>query len=155
MKDQSDNPSHHERTLLPRRYISLPVIGSKFQDHSDNERENPLPQIFQIFFNKHNLTDRVVHSMVFVTPAVKHWLGQATVQYQVRGIDPRTHCTISGHYHSTYSHKQYIHTCIQHTRTDEFLNECVCAWVRTRASAYYHCDLMTAFSIINCILLTI
>ena len=24
MKDQSDNPSHHERTLLPRSYISLP-----------------------------------------------------------------------------------------------------------------------------------
>ena len=24
MKDRSDNPSHHERTLLPRSYISLP-----------------------------------------------------------------------------------------------------------------------------------
>ena len=24
MKDQSDDPSHHERTLLPRSYISLP-----------------------------------------------------------------------------------------------------------------------------------
>ena len=23
MKDRSDDPSHHERTLLPRRYISL------------------------------------------------------------------------------------------------------------------------------------
>ena len=28
MKDQSDDPSHHERTLLPWSYISLPcVIG--------------------------------------------------------------------------------------------------------------------------------
>ena len=26
MKDRSDNPSHHERTLLPRSYISLPNI---------------------------------------------------------------------------------------------------------------------------------
>ena len=27
MKDRSDDPSHHERTLLPRSYISLPVEG--------------------------------------------------------------------------------------------------------------------------------
>ena len=26
MKDRSDDPSHHERTLLPRSYISLPHI---------------------------------------------------------------------------------------------------------------------------------
>ena len=26
MKDRSDDPSHHERTLLPRSYISLPVL---------------------------------------------------------------------------------------------------------------------------------
>ena len=26
MKDRSDDPSHHERTLLPRSYISLPVF---------------------------------------------------------------------------------------------------------------------------------
>ena len=26
MKDRSDDPSHHERTLLPRSYISLPNI---------------------------------------------------------------------------------------------------------------------------------
>ena len=27
MKDRSDDPSHHERTLLPRSYISLPDCG--------------------------------------------------------------------------------------------------------------------------------
>ena len=27
MKDRSDNPAHHERTLLPRSYISLPFPG--------------------------------------------------------------------------------------------------------------------------------
>ena len=26
MKDRSDDPLHHERTLLPRSYISLPVV---------------------------------------------------------------------------------------------------------------------------------
>ena len=27
MKDRSDDPSHHERTLLPRNYISLPALS--------------------------------------------------------------------------------------------------------------------------------
>ena len=26
MKDRSDDPSHHERTLLPRSYISIPDL---------------------------------------------------------------------------------------------------------------------------------
>ena len=29
MKDRSDDPSHHERTLLTRSYISLPRVGFK------------------------------------------------------------------------------------------------------------------------------
>ena len=32
MRDRSDVPSHHERTLLPRSYISLPR-----QDHANDE----------------------------------------------------------------------------------------------------------------------
>ena len=31
MKDRSDDPSHHERTLLPRSYISLPNIEKMHQ----------------------------------------------------------------------------------------------------------------------------
>ena len=32
MKDQSDNPSHHEQTLLPRSYISVPFrISTTFE----------------------------------------------------------------------------------------------------------------------------
>ena len=34
MKDRSDDPSHHERTLLPRSYISLPGIKNM---HAYNE----------------------------------------------------------------------------------------------------------------------
>ena len=30
LKDRSDDPSHHERTLLPRSYISLPKSLIKF-----------------------------------------------------------------------------------------------------------------------------
>ena len=29
MKDRSDDPSHHERTLLPRSYISLLVVDKE------------------------------------------------------------------------------------------------------------------------------
>ena len=32
MKDRSDDPSHHERTLLPRSYISLPFI-KRYSSH--------------------------------------------------------------------------------------------------------------------------
>ena len=28
MKDRSDDPSHHERTLLPQSYISLPSLSN-------------------------------------------------------------------------------------------------------------------------------
>ena len=31
MKDRSDDPSHHERTLLPRSYISLTVGGNYYR----------------------------------------------------------------------------------------------------------------------------
>ena len=37
MKDRSDDPSHHERTLLPRSYISLPRSISESSDYG-NER---------------------------------------------------------------------------------------------------------------------
>ena len=40
MKDRSNDPSHHERTLLPRSYISLPWHMVK--DHSDSKRGNLL-----------------------------------------------------------------------------------------------------------------
>ena len=33
MKDRSDDPSHNERTLLPRSYISLPLLNKTRQDN--------------------------------------------------------------------------------------------------------------------------
>ena len=59
------------------------------KDHSDSERENPLPPhglLFSIrsgqvrMFNVHGLfymhhpTDRITHTTAFVTPVVEHWL---------------------------------------------------------------------------------
>ena len=43
MKDRSDNPSHHERTLLPRSYISLQIVLTALLNIimiSDNWRRN-------------------------------------------------------------------------------------------------------------------
>ena len=37
-KDRSDEPSHHERTLLPRSYISLPSF-LKHQDQDSSVRD--------------------------------------------------------------------------------------------------------------------
>ena len=40
MKDRSDDPSHHERTLLSRSYISLPVFGDCFCQDLRNKKPN-------------------------------------------------------------------------------------------------------------------
>ena len=39
MKDRSDDPSHHERTLLPRSYSSLPV-----QTETSSLQRRPFPK---------------------------------------------------------------------------------------------------------------
>ena len=43
------------------------------KDHSDSERGNPLlPLHEQGFFYMHHPTDRIAHTMAFVTPVVQH-----------------------------------------------------------------------------------
>ena len=49
------------------------------KDHTDSERENPLPPhrllfYMQVFFYMHHPTDRKAHITAFVTPVVEHWL---------------------------------------------------------------------------------
>ena len=39
MKDRSDDPSHHERTLLPRSYISL-LNGDDDNDDGDDDNND-------------------------------------------------------------------------------------------------------------------
>ena len=46
------------------------------KDHSDSEKGNPLPPhrlLFPINI-KGSPTDRIAHTMAFVTPVVEHWL---------------------------------------------------------------------------------
>ena len=53
MKDRSDDPSHHERTLLPRSYISLP--GWIWKKVTASKRLNLccLWHFFKLFWNIH------------------------------------------------------------------------------------------------------
>ena len=54
-------------------------------DHSDNERGNPLPPLFPISCKGSFIcitpTDRITHTTAFVTPVVEHWLEREIVQW--------------------------------------------------------------------------
>ena len=82
MKDRSDDPSHHERTLLPRSYISLRLrlygVRHMVKDHSDSERGNPLPP--------HRLLFPISSTTVFVTPVVEHWLEREIDQWVLHEV---------------------------------------------------------------------
>ena len=43
MKDRSDDPSHHERTLLPRSYISLLSAHNRQNDRVYGRRKKDIP----------------------------------------------------------------------------------------------------------------
>ena len=47
------------------------------KNHSDNERGNPQ----QGFLYMHHPTDRIAHTMAFVTPVVEHWLEREIAQW--------------------------------------------------------------------------
>ena len=86
MKDRSDDPSHHERTLLPRSYISLRHM---VKDHSNSKRGNYLPPLHRLLFpitSKRSFicttpTERITHTTAFVTPVVEYWLEREIAQW--------------------------------------------------------------------------
>ena len=58
------------------------------KDHSDSEKENPLPPQRLLFpinskglFYMHHPTDRIAHTTVFVTPVAEHWLEREITQW--------------------------------------------------------------------------
>ena len=54
-------------------YLWLYGVRDMVKDHSDSERGNPLPPHGQQeFFYMHHPTDRITHTMGFVTPVEKH-----------------------------------------------------------------------------------
>ena len=66
-------------------YITSDII----KDHSDNKTGNPptpFPGLLfrlagKVGFYEHHPIDRIVHTMVFVTPVVEYWLQQETAQW--------------------------------------------------------------------------
>ena len=64
------------------------TYGYMVKDHSDSERGNPLPPHGQGFFNMHHSTDRITHTMAFVTPVMEHWLEREIAQWVRRPMAP-------------------------------------------------------------------
>ena len=118
MKDRSDDPSHHERTLLPRSYISLPyttntecVLWSELALTNKNERmfrDTPAEDKQQGFFYMHHPTDRI-------TPVVEHWLEREIAQW----VHPMKDRSDDPSHHDTWIHTyiRYIHTYIRYIHT--------------------------------------
>ena len=83
-------------------YLRLYGIKHMVKDHSDSDRGNPLPPYGQLFpinskgsFYMHHPTDRITHTMAFVTPVVEHWLEREIAQWvhpmKDRSDDPSHH----------------------------------------------------------------
>ena len=102
MKDRSDDPSHHEQTLLPRRYISLLCLprdlGRKEMFYVTTHTTHFIyGYMASDIWLRTNLIvrketrcrhidysfrlDRVAHTTAFVTPVVEHWLEQELAQW--------------------------------------------------------------------------
>ena len=68
-------------------YLWLYDIRHMVKDHSNSKRGNLLPPhslLFLIssnFFYMHHPTERIAHTMAFVTPVVEHWLEQEIAQW--------------------------------------------------------------------------
>ena len=79
-------------------YLRLYGIGHMVKDHSDSERGNLLPPHGLLFpisskgsFIMHHPIDRIVHTTVFVTPVVEHWLEWEIAQW-VNPMKDRSDC---------------------------------------------------------------
>ena len=73
-------------------YFRLYAMGHMVKDHSDSERGNPLPptrchhigysfQLSTRVLLHYHPTDRMTHTMTFVTPVVEHWLEREIAQW--------------------------------------------------------------------------
>ena len=61
MKDRSDDPSHHERTLLPRSYISLSAYWNHILVTIVKNNMNKLLLLKTLIFVGSNLQDLMKH----------------------------------------------------------------------------------------------
>ena len=66
------------------------------KDHSDSERENPLPPHRLLFpISSNHPTDKIIHTTAFVTLVMEHWLEREIAQWvqpmKDRSDDPSHH----------------------------------------------------------------
>ena len=69
-------------------YLRLYGVRHMVKDHSDSEKGNLLPPHRLLIpinskgsFYMHHPTDRIAHTMTFVTPVVEHWLEREIAQW--------------------------------------------------------------------------
>ena len=67
-------------------YLWLYGIRHMVKDHSDSKKGNPLPPHRLLFPISSKgtcicITDRITHTMVFVTPVIEHWLERKIAQW--------------------------------------------------------------------------
>ena len=81
------------------------------KDHSDREKENPLPPHRLLFpisskgsFYMHHPTDRIAYTTAFVTPVVDHWLEWEIAQW----VHPMNGSNDPSHHEGTLSPRSYI-----------------------------------------------
>ena len=83
-------------------YLWLYCVRHMVKDHSDSEKGNPVPPHRLLLlinskgsFYMHHPTDRIAHTMAFVTPVVEHWLERDIAQWdhpmKDRSDDPSHH----------------------------------------------------------------
>ena len=92
MKDRSDDPSHHERTLLPRSYISLLFISNRnlfdiptsttFKGKGKGRKEIIYLTTHSTHFIYGYMASGIWYrttQIAFVIPVVDHWLEREIV----------------------------------------------------------------------------
>ena len=80
-------------------YLRLYGVRNMVKDHFDSERGNLLGYSFRlavrVVLYMHHPTDRITHTMAFVTPVVEHWLEREIAQWvhtmKDRSDDPSHH----------------------------------------------------------------
>ena len=81
MKDRSDDPPHHERTLYLWATSRSPYYGNSHmvKDCSDSKRGN----LMLIFYATSDqfMYIRIVHTTAFVAPVVEHWLEREIAEW--------------------------------------------------------------------------
>ena len=82
--------------VLNTFYLRLYGIRHEVKDHSDNERQNPLPPLHGLLFPINALSNRIIRTTSFVTPLME--IVVVTRKLSVgpsRWIDQTTYCNMS------------------------------------------------------------